>query len=131
MSKPQPTISEEKSENFPNKLEMKNPSNTSRIFAGNRKNYGQITLNTKPHSDPLLRQFRLFQKISEDCEDSQRLPKISKNNRRFPREIRNFIKRKKQTNKLKNEKPSKHLTVFSSATVIIIKLDNLTVNSKN
>ena len=36
-------------------------------LTANTKNYGQITLNTKPHSDPLLLQFRLFQKISEDC----------------------------------------------------------------
>lgn len=35
------------------------------------------------------------------------------------------------TNKLKNEKPSKQLAVFFSETVNIIKLDNLTANSKN
>ena len=53
-------------------------------LTANTKNYGQITLNNKPHSDPLLRQFRLFQKISEDCwgfakttEDFQEQPTIS------------------------------------------------------
>ena len=91
-----------------------------RIFAGNSKiinlvnltantkNYGQITLNTKPHSDPLLRQFRLFQKISEDCWG------FAKANRRFPRttddfrgEIRNFFNQKKKQNRtnLKTKNP--------------------------
>ena len=101
----------------------------------NTKNYGQIKLNSKPHSDPLVRQFQLFQKISEDCwgfakttEDFQEQPTISEGKSGI------FFKRKKQkqmTNKLKNEKPSKQLTVFFSATVNIIKLDNLTANSKN
>ena len=61
----------------------------------NTKNYGQIKLNTKPHSDPLLRQFRLFQKISEDCwgpakttEDFQEQPTISEGKSRI------FFKRK-------------------------------------
>ena len=104
-------------------------------LTANTKNYGQITLNTKVHPDPLLRQFRLFQKISEDCwgfakttEDFQEQPTISEGKSGI------FFKWKKQkqmTNKLKNEKPSKQLTVFFSATVNIIKLDNLTANSKN
>ena len=76
----------------------------------NTKNYGQIKLNSKPHSDPLMRQFQLFQKISEDCwgfakttEDFQEQPTISEGKSGI------FFKWKKQkqmTNKLKNEKPS-------------------------
>ena len=75
-------------------------------LTANTKNYGQITLNTKPHSDTFLRQFRLFQKISEDCwgfqkttEDFQEQPTISK------RKSGIFFKRKKrQTKKQTNLK---------------------------
>ena len=82
-------------------------------LTANTKNYGQIKLNSKPHSDALLRQFQLFQKFPKTAEDSRRLPKISKNNRRFPRGSPFFFNEKKQkqkqkqmTSKLKNEKPS-------------------------
>ena len=65
---------------FPNKSEKKKSSKHLTALSretvkmkdlanltANTKNYGQIKPNSKPHSDPLLRQFQLFQKISEDC----------------------------------------------------------------
>ena len=143
MIKPQPTISEGNLEIFLTNQKWKilqtlhRKRETVKIInlvnlTANTKNYGQITLYTKPHSDPLLRQFRLFQKISEDCwgfakttEDFQEQPTISAGKSRI------FLNEKKQNKTKQNKQPSKQLTVFFSATVNITKLDNLTANSKN